>query len=394
MATYYSWGSTSNERDSPLPLMPHHPSDLLMMNVTPNSTDPHAASSIEEPSDTFDNEQYENGRQLSLSLVMQVPSSYRDDHQFQGGSYYNENKNVEYLSFDSAGKSGAIDNLRQMDFISTRIHEATDIYDSKYLKAAQDLLDEIVNVQSSSATTKQPDRQYIFYSFAENLSEEEASALMMSSSCAPDISSAKQCDLDNKMNKLLWMLNKVDMSYKQYYEQMQILVSSFEMVAGSGAARPYTSLSLETISRQFRCICDAIKKQIQATRGEGQGGGGDDVSNTSQGGKRFYRLRQVDHKLRQQKLLQQFSVMRQPWRPLRGLPENAVSILRAWLFEHFLHPYPKETEKVTLARQTGLTRSQVANWFINARVRLWKPMIEEMYKEEVGNTEANLTSSS
>lgn len=27
---------------------------------------------------------------------------------------------------------------------------------------------------------------------------------------------------------------------------------------------------------------------------------------------------------------------------------------------------------------------QVANWFINARVRLWKPMIEDMYKEEFG----------
>lgn len=25
--------------------------------------------------------------------------------------------------------------------------------------------------------------------------------------------------------------------------------------------------------------------------------------------------------------------------------------------------------------------TQVSNWFINARVRLWKPMIEEMYAE-------------
>lgn len=25
---------------------------------------------------------------------------------------------------------------------------------------------------------------------------------------------------------------------------------------------------------------------------------------------------------------------------------------------------------------------QVANWFINARVRLWKPMVEEMYQRE------------
>jgi hypothetical protein len=31
---------------------------------------------------------------------------------------------------------------------------------------------------------------------------------------------------------------------------------------------------------------------------------------------------------------------------------------------------------------TGLSRSQISNWFINARVRLWKPMIEEMYNDE------------
>lgn len=28
---------------------------------------------------------------------------------------------------------------------------------------------------------------------------------------------------------------------------------------------------------------------------------------------------------------------------------------------------------------------QVSNWFINARVRLWKPMVEEMYNEEIKN---------
>ncbi|MCO5605371.1 hypothetical protein L7F22_059554 [Adiantum nelumboides] len=44
--------------------------------------------------------------------------------------------------------------------------------------------------------------------------------------------------------------------------------------------------------------------------------------------------------------------------------------------------YPKDSEKAMLARLTGLSRNQVSNWFINARVRLWKPMIEEMYIEE------------
>jgi len=42
---------------------------------------------------------------------------------------------------------------------------------------------------------------------------------------------------------------------------------------------------------------------------------------------------------------------------------------------------------------------QVSNWFINARVRLWKPMVEEMYLEEVkqeknnGSKENNTNSS-
>ncbi|OAP14612.1 hypothetical protein AXX17_AT1G69890 [Arabidopsis thaliana] len=77
---------------------------------------------------------------------------------------------------------------------------------------------------------------------------------------------------------------------------------------------------------------------------------------------------------------------RHAWKPIRGLPETSVAILRAWLFQHFLHPYPNEAEKLVLASQTGLSKNQVSNWFINARVRLWKPMIEEMYREEFGDS--------
>ncbi|KAF5936604.1 hypothetical protein HYC85_024110 [Camellia sinensis] len=35
-----------------------------------------------------------------------------------------------------------------------------------------------------------------------------------------------------------------------------------------------------------------------------------------------------------------------------------------------------------LASQTGLSRNQVSNWFINARVRVWKPMVEEIHMLE------------
>lgn len=38
---------------------------------------------------------------------------------------------------------------------------------------------------------------------------------------------------------------------------------------------------------------------------------------------------------------------------------------------------------------TTLEMIQVSNWFINARVRLWKPMVEEMYMEEMKEQELN-----
>mmetsp|Transcript_12083 Transcript_12083/g.41874 ORF Transcript_12083/g.41874 Transcript_12083/m.41874 type:complete len:298 (+) Transcript_12083:134-1027(+) len=54
---------------------------------------------------------------------------------------------------------------------------------------------------------------------------------------------------------------------------------------------------------------------------------------------------------------------------------NTNSLLKDWLLENFEHPYPTENEKERLGKLTGLTRTQISNWFINQRVRLWRPMI-------------------
>ena len=43
--------------------------------------------------------------------------------------------------------------------------------------------------------------------------------------------------------------------------------------------------------------------------------------------------------------------------------------------------YPSEVEKTALAKRTGLKRGQVGNWFINARVRIWRPAIFSMCQE-------------
>ncbi|OIW12034.1 hypothetical protein TanjilG_27331 [Lupinus angustifolius] len=260
------------------------------------------------------------------------------------------------------------------------------ILNSQYVKAAQELLDEIVNVQKALKQTgleKQPSFRDIGLDGSKDYDAKSNSQSMQVTSglsgsitnTSSELSPAERQNLLDKKTKLLSMLDEVDKRYRQYCHHMQNAVSSFDMVAGCGAAEPYTALALHTISRHFRSLRDAISGQIQVTQrslGEQEG---------------IPRLRYVDQKLRQQKALQQLGVMRQTWRPQRGLPESSVSILRAWLFEHFLNPYPKDSEKIMLARQTGLTRNQVANWFINARVRLWKPMVEDMYKEEFGDSE-------
>ncbi|KAF5935609.1 hypothetical protein HYC85_026738 [Camellia sinensis] len=248
---------------------------------------------------------------------------------------------------------------------------------SKYLKAAQELLDEVVNVGKG----------------VKNAGESSATAVAGESGCGGETSgqrhgeltTAERQEIQMKKAKLVNMLDEVEQRYRQYHHQIQIVISWFEQAAGNGSAKTYTALALQTISKQFRCLKDAITGQIRSSSkslGEEDGFGG--------GRNEGSRLRFVDHQLRQQRALQQLGMI-QPnaWRPQRGLPERSVSVLRAWLFEHFLHPYPKDSDKVMLAKQTGLTRSQVSNWFINARVRLWKPMVEEMYMEEVKEQEHN-----
>ena len=126
---------------------------------------------------------------------------------------------------------------------------------------------------------------------------------------------------------------QVEQRYRQYHHQMQIVISSFEQAAGIGSAKTYTALALKTISKQFRCLKDAITGQIKAAN---KSLGEEDCL----GGKiEGSRLKFVDHHLRQQRALQQLGMIQHnAWRPQRGLPERSVSVLRAWLFEHFLHP--------------------------------------------------------
>ncbi|KAG5033668.1 hypothetical protein JHK87_008578 [Glycine soja] len=354
------------------------------------------------------------GHGLSLSLGTHIPSGI---HSSSFDSFLGTNPSIsgnEAYQNDSSRDEG----MRHSENLPPGLPEANQdlakadfsfhgmsgvgktVPSSKYLKTVQLLLDEVVDIrkaikrpamkshsthEKSKKDSKEDDEQ---------LENDRPSANGVPNSQAStgktscELSHAEKQDLHHKLTKLLSMLDEVDNRYKQYYQQMQTVVSSFDVIAGCGAAKPYTALALQTISCHFRCLRDAITGQISAT----QKNLGEQDASGSNNGVGMARLKYVDQQIRQQRVIQQFGMMQHAWRPQRGLPESSVSILRAWLFEHFLHPYPKDSDKIMLARQTGLTRSQVSNWFINARVRLWKPMIEEMYKQD--NCDAGMDSNS
>ncbi|KAG8657188.1 homeobox protein ATH1 [Manihot esculenta] len=176
--------------------------------------------------------------------------------------------------------------------------------------------------------------------------------------------------LDSKKIQLLTLLQVVDDRYNQCLDEIHTVVSAFH-AATELDPQIHTRFALHTISFLYKSLRWRISNQILAMGAYFDGGGAKEAEGsleTSCFQKQWtlQQLKKKDHQL---------------WRPQRGLPERSVSVLRAWMFQNFLHPYPKDAEKHLLAVRSGLTKSQVSNWFINARVRLWKPMIEEMYAE-------------
>ncbi|KAL1209523.1 BEL1-like homeodomain protein 8 [Cardamine amara subsp. amara] len=167
-----------------------------------------------------------------------------------------------------------------------------------------------------------------------------------------------------KRAKLLFLLEEVSKRYKLCNHQLQKVVSSFDSVAGLSSATPYISLALKQISRSFNALRTAISEHLKHISSQQYSSGSDNNGIQKQ---QRYLIEPQQHNI---------------WRPQRGLPEGAVTVLRTWLFDHFLHPYPTDSDKQMLATQTGLSRNQVSNWFINARVRIWKPMVEEIHMLE------------
>ncbi|XP_072993359.1 BEL1-like homeodomain protein 8 [Typha latifolia] len=252
---------------------------------------------------------------------------------------------------------------------------------SKFLKPAQMLLDEFCNAVIGQ---KEIDAK-------SGNSVSAAASLISSTEAGGGDGGSGGCKIHRpefrqKKEKLLYMQEEVCRRYKHYQQQIQMVISSFESVAGLSSATPYASLALKAISTHFRRLKNAISNQLQHLS---RILGDEFTSSPSSSAGVEQSIRKGESSL--------VHMDHNPlvWKPQRGLPERAVAVLRAWLFDHFLHPYPTDTDKHMLATQTGLSRNQVSNWFINARVRLWKPMVEEIHMlESKGIADMDLNSTS
>ncbi|KAK1409937.1 hypothetical protein QVD17_36468 [Tagetes erecta] len=310
------------------------------------------------------------GLSLSLSSVPHL----KDDHQpmLQSGQ-----KSDLLVNPDSKSLMGSVSGFghRNSGPLGPFTGYATILKNSKYIKPAQELL----NVSCEVGQEMGHD------GYSHKILEEEMSRVDDGDSTEhvtgrnSSGGESLRPEFHRKKARLLYMLEEVCRRYKQYLQQMQMVIASFETVAGLSAATPYVCLALKTVSRHFHHVKNVISDQLsqmKKTMGEGLCSNSATVSRAfdanyatstsgvKSGGGGF------------------FAPQQPVWRPQRGLPERAIAVLKTWLFEHFLHPYPSDADKHMLATQTGLTRNQVSNWFINARVRIWKPMVEEIHALE------------
>ncbi|CAI8600051.1 unnamed protein product [Vicia faba] len=329
----------------------------------------------------------EDYRNRSLNQGLMINPSYFMSGQEQTREPCNNNLTSDYF-YGSCGSFGSGSSNNSLLNRSTSTSYGNESFgsvigNSRYLKPVQSLLEDLVDVGGNVIDRmNEKYAEKLFHASrtgARTLSSELKAELRIHGHLLAD-----KHEHQVKIAKLISLLDEVESRYEKYYHQMEEVVSSFEMIAGLGAAKCYTALALQAMSRHFCSLRDAIMSQINVEKRKLF----QDVPKINNGLSQLS-LFEKDNNRQNRMSLQQLGIMqnqRQVWRPIRGLPETSVAILRAWLFEHFLHPYPNDSEKLMLASQTGLTKNQVSNWFINARVRLWKPMIEEMYKEEFGDS--------
>ncbi|KAL6630115.1 hypothetical protein ACP70R_029880 [Stipagrostis hirtigluma subsp. patula] len=257
----------------------------------------------------------------------------------------------------------ALTEVPQVSYPQAPAHFAAVVARSRYAAVAQEVLNQVVGHLLDGVAEVAAD------SCSGAASAVSSNKLLASSGDG----GARRGNAKRVRSDLLKMLQLMDQKYNQCLDEMQSTVAKFNTlmqpggVAHGSICAPFAH---RAVAAMYRGLRRRIAGEIMAAAGTPTCLGESSSSVTAS---------EMESAFRQKQLLRRRE--QQCWKPRRGLPEDSVAVLKAWMFEHFLKPYPDDHEKDVLAARTGLNRSKVTNWFINARVRLWKPLIEELYQE-------------
>lgn len=122
---------------------------------------------------------------------------------------------------------------------------------------------------------------------------------------------------------------QVDERYTRCLDEIHTVISAFH-AATELDPQVHARFALQTVSSLYKNLRKRISNQILAMGGYFYEGGTREEDQERSFETSFIQkqwalqqLRRKDHPL---------------WRPQRGLPERSVSVLRAWMFQNFLHP--------------------------------------------------------
>lgn len=125
----------------------------------------------------------------------------------------------------------------------------------------------------------------------------------------------------------LWSWIQVDDRFNQCLDEIHTAVSAFHAVTELDP-NILARFALPTISFMYKNLRDRISCHILAM--------GANFSEGREKEEKSFEASFID----KQWALQQLRKRDHPlWRPQRGLPERSVSVLRAWMFQNFLHPW-------------------------------------------------------
>ena len=119
----------------------------------------------------------------------------------------------------------------------------------------------------------------------------------------------------------------MDNQYSQCLDEIHTVVSAFRAVTELDP-NLHARFALPTVSAMYRDLRGRISSHILAMGAarHDEGETREDRSFETSFVEKQWAIQQIkkrDHQL---------------WRPQRGLPERSVSVLRAWMFQNFLHP--------------------------------------------------------